>query len=98
VKVDVVVRYLGDTGIKWERGRIDPITSDKFPTGPCANLGGRCVYKVTIDIVKDHLGMHYGSIFCSGSPEWFVRATYEVFKRGGESEEIQADPFDCCNP
>jgi hypothetical protein len=38
--VDVVVRYPGDTGIKWERCRIDPITSDKSPTGPCASLGG----------------------------------------------------------
>ncbi len=84
----MVVRYLGDTGIKWKRGRFDPITSDKSPTGPCASLGGGRVYEIAIDIVKDHLKMHYGSIFCSGLPKWFVRATYEVSKRGGESEEI----------
>ncbi len=83
--MDVVIRYPGDTGIKQERGRINPITSDKSPTRPCASLGGGRAYEVAIDIVKDHLEMHYGSIFCSG-PQWFVRAVYEVSKRGGESD------------
>jgi hypothetical protein len=88
VKVDVVVRYPRDTDIKWERDRIDPITSDNSPTGPCASLKVGRVYEIAINIIKDHLKMHYGSFLCSGPSEWFVRATYEVTKRGGESAEI----------
>ena len=86
--MDVVVRDPSDAGIKWEWDMINPITSDKFPTGLCASIGGQHVYQVTFDIVKDHLEVYNGSILCSGPLEWFVGVTYIFSQSCWESKVI----------
>ncbi len=88
MKVDVVVRDPSDAGIKWEWDMINPITSDKFPTGPWASIGGQHVYQVKFDIVEDHIEVYNGSILCSGPLEWFVGVTNVFSQSCWESKVI----------